>query len=361
MFSRLILALTLTVPLLPNPVQAVETTPAGVAAEIGSLRLRAIQAADATQPATLHMSGKAQAWLDFAFEEYVERDDTGVAEDALSRARQLVGWLELKQSEGKPEPETIRSVVRVREDLWNQLGDLARQTPSYPCAAPYLGRIEVQLIWAGHELPELGDRHAQPFIDDAMHLLDMADKAACDCLKDKLAQSGTGGVAATTSQTALGLAVAKLPESVHFAYDMDSIDSISDKVLRDVADTLNAYPWLRLKLVGHTDRIGGTAYNLKLSQRRAEAVKQRLIELGLPAGRFETRGAGKTNLLMQPDGLDARARDRRVQFVIGNPVDTGAEAPIIQMLIQDADLKPGESRHVPASGKMPAKRGALYD
>lgn len=361
MLRQLILVLALAL-LLVNPASAVQTAPESVAAEIGALRLRAILAADATLPITLYQAGKAQAWLDFAFEEYVERDDTGVAEDALSRARQLVGWMESKQPEGKPEPETIRGVARVREDLWSQLGELTRQAPGYPCAAPYLGRIEVQLIWAGHELPELGERHAQPEIDEALQLLDVARKAAQDCIPaGPLPPGASRGVGATMSETALRRAVAQLPESVHFAFDKTDIDASTDKVLRDLADTLRAYPWLRLELVGHTDRIGSPAYNVKLSQHRAQRVKQRLIGLGLPDGRFATRGVGKSSLLMQPDGLDARARDRRVQFVISNAVDSAGVALSIQMLVQEADLQPGETRRMRRTSKKPAERGARHD
>jgi len=362
MLGKLVLSAILSAALGP---WAHSATSAGddVASEIGSLRVRALKAAETGQASTLYMSAKAQAWLDFAFEEYIERDNTGVTEDALSRARQLVGWLEQHEDEGKPEPENVRSVMRVRVDLWTILAGFQSGSPGYTCAAPYLGRAEVQLVWAGHELPELGDLHAKPAIDETVRLIKAADQAAkdCDAQTEKPLIDAKPDLGATVSQVAIQQAVARLPDSVHFAYNRSDIDPASDLVLRDLADTLKAYPWLSLNLVGHTDPIGGQRYNLQLSRQRADRVKSRLIELGLAGERFTTRGLGKTQLLMLPDGTDARARDRRVGFVISNPVDGGGEALSIETLVQEADLKPGGGGRVPQSSRKRSKRGAGHD
>lgn len=327
------------------PVQAADSAPTDVAGQIGDLRQRALQAVDLQQPATLYMSAKAQAWLDFAFEEYIERDNTGLAEDALQRAKQLVGWLENKQSEGVADPKEIRGVERVREDLWVKLDEDKQNPHGIPCAAPYLGRAEVQLVWGGHELPELGPRHARRYIEEAEQLLKDAAILINDCPQDQAAQlAAATAAAAKLNEVATNLAVARLPESVHFAFDKAEISPATDKVLHDLADTLRAYPWLRLELAGHTDRIGAEKYNVKLSQRRAEKIKQRLVSFGLPADHFTTKGLGKSQLLMQPDGLDARARDRRVQFVISNSAEADTASTKIETQPQESDLQLGERR-----------------
>jgi len=74
-------------------------------------------------------------------------------------------------------------------------------------------------------------------------------------------------------------------------------------------------PW-RLSVEGHTDNIGGDAYNQALSERRAAAVKQALVERYLiSADRLTTVGYGSTRPKEPNDTLEGRARNRRVELV----------------------------------------------
>ena len=72
----------------------------------------------------------------------------------------------------------------------------------------------------------------------------------------------------------------------------------------------------RFRIEGHTDAVGSTALNQSLSERRAEAVRDRLVrQHGIPAGRLETVGFGETMLLVRtPDGVP-EVRNRRVQVL----------------------------------------------
>lgn len=173
--SFLILALLFSL-----PAQAVFSDD-DVTRQIAALRQRALQAVNTAQPDTLYMQAKADAWLDFAFEEHIERDTSGVAEDALQRAIQLLAWLEARQPEGVAVPETIRGTAILEEDLWSAIGKLRHDPAGFPCAARYLGRAEVQLIRAGHEQPELGIRHAHRYIDEAEQLFKEAEQLAQAC------------------------------------------------------------------------------------------------------------------------------------------------------------------------------------
>ena len=67
--------------------------------------------------------------------------------------------------------------------------------------------------------------------------------------------------------------------------------------------------------VGHTDRIGSDAYNQKLSQRRAESVRQYLIGKGLPASRLDAIGKGESNPIADNATAEGRAQNRRVLLV----------------------------------------------
>lgn len=324
------------------PVQAVFTDD-DVTRQIAELRQRAIQAADTAQPDTLYMQAKADAWLDFAFEEHIERDTTGVAEDALLRAAQLVNWLEAKQAEGQPIPEPIRGTAVLEEELWFAISKLRHDPAGFPCAARYVGRAEVQLIWGRHEHPELGFRHARHYIAESEQFLKEGNRLAENCLQAKVAPpvQAEPVVALVAPPVAPPVepvpAIAQLPDAVHFAFDSDTLSSESDQVLQLVAKTMQDFPWLKLELGGHTDKRGNHKYNQKLSQRRVDSVYKRMIELGLSSERFISSAHGKSRLLTGKDDSLSRSLDRRVELIITNPQD--AEEVKVNSEEQKGDLQ----------------------
>jgi OOP family OmpA-OmpF porin len=112
--------------------------------------------------------------------------------------------------------------------------------------------------------------------------------------------------------------VAPTSEKVAFAadtfFDFDkSVLKPAGKQLLDqlVADLANVDIEV-IVAVGHTDSIGTVAYNLKLSQRRAEAVKAYLVSKGLDAKRIYTEGKGKANPVASNATAEGRARNRFV-------------------------------------------------
>lgn len=318
---------------------------------MAALRERVLLATDNSNPVVVDLSERAQLWIDFAQEEFIELDDTGVAEDALQRALQIIDWLENQQPEGEPIPAVLRGMTRVREDLWTRLA--TAQQESKPCAAPFLGKAEIQLLWAAHEQPELGWRHASRYLGDAEKLLEQAE---CCVVTNPPVVEEPPVVAVPPVEEPPAVVVppvevpavvvppalpevpmpvpelGKIPDAVHFAFDKHNISPESEKVLQIVAKALHAYPWLKLELGGHTDRRGKQDYNMKLSQRRVNAVYNRLIQLGIPADRFITSAHGMTKLLMKTDDKLARAIDRRVELIISNPNDPSA---VIQIHSED--------------------------
>jgi OOP family OmpA-OmpF porin len=71
--------------------------------------------------------------------------------------------------------------------------------------------------------------------------------------------------------------------------------------------------------VGHTDSIGTAAYNLKLSLRRANAVKAYLVSKGIEANRIYTEGKGKSQPIADNRTKEGRAKNRRVEIeVVGS-------------------------------------------
>lgn len=103
---------------------------------------------------------------------------------------------------------------------------------------------------------------------------------------------------------------------IYFDFASASIRPESEPVLKEIAGVLEKNPAWKLSIEGHTDNVGNDAYNLDLSRRRAEAVKQSLVEqYHLPAERLTTAGFGASRPKETNNTLEGRARNRRVELV----------------------------------------------
>ena len=78
---------------------------------------------------------------------------------------------------------------------------------------------------------------------------------------------------------------------------------------------LQENPNLHAVVEGYTDSIGSDAYNLKLSERRAEAVRDLMVQKGISASRITTRGFGKANPVASNSTAEGRAQNRRVEIL----------------------------------------------
>ena len=106
-------------------------------------------------------------------------------------------------------------------------------------------------------------------------------------------------------------------EKVHFDVDKDQVKPESLPLLQEVAAILLAHPELeKIEIQGHTDDQGDEKYNLDLSQRRVESVRNLLIVQGVDTSRLEARGYGESKPIAEGQSDEARAANRRVQFVI---------------------------------------------
>ena len=103
-------------------------------------------------------------------------------------------------------------------------------------------------------------------------------------------------------------------EGIFFDTDKDTIKSKSETVLNEALDVLKKFPELRVEISGHTDSRGGREHNVDLSQRRADAVKQWMIDHGIEGSRMTTRGAGPDEPIDSNETKAGRARNRRIEF-----------------------------------------------
>ena len=86
--------------------------------------------------------------------------------------------------------------------------------------------------------------------------------------------------------------------------------------LAKVSGIVLAYPGLHLEIEGHTDSVGTDEYNQQLSERRAQAVREYLVQQGIGADAIVARGLGKTSPIAPNDTAEGRQKNRRVELVL---------------------------------------------
>lgn len=101
-------------------------------------------------------------------------------------------------------------------------------------------------------------------------------------------------------------------DRVTFATASANILPESKDQLNNIVQVMKAYPHVSLKVGGYTDNIGSSAANARLSERRANAVRQALIEEGVPASRLQAEGYGEKHPVADNATEEGRARNRRI-------------------------------------------------
>ena len=88
------------------------------------------------------------------------------------------------------------------------------------------------------------------------------------------------------------------------------------------AAAINAAPGISVEVVGHTDDQGAAGANQELSEARAQAVLDRLVELGVDADRLAARGAGEDEPVDDNETAEGRAANRRIAFEFEGAADS---------------------------------------
>jgi OmpA-OmpF porin, OOP family len=115
-------------------------------------------------------------------------------------------------------------------------------------------------------------------------------------------------------------------EGVNFEHNSTELTVASHPALDAIVDGLKKHPRVHVEIQGHTDSTGAAAYNLKLSQRRADAVQSYLVAGGVNPDQLTTKGYGQTQPVGSNATADGRAKNRRVvMFVVSNPGDVKVE------------------------------------
>lgn len=103
-------------------------------------------------------------------------------------------------------------------------------------------------------------------------------------------------------------------------FDLNEADlkSAGEKTVGRLAQFMREYENRRVRIEGYTDSTGADAYNQKLSERRANSVRDALINQGISSRRVETRGYGKQYPVAGNDSSSGRQQNRRVEIVISD-------------------------------------------
>lgn len=104
-------------------------------------------------------------------------------------------------------------------------------------------------------------------------------------------------------------------EGVTFETDSAKLRPESREILDRVAESLRAWPEIRVEVQGHTDATGSTAHNLALSQARADAVRIHLAGRGVDPSRLVAKGYGESKPLAPNTTREGKAKNRRVELV----------------------------------------------
>lgn len=140
------------------------------------------------------------------------------------------------------------------------------------------------------------DRHSEPFISNIKITTASPDTRSKLITEGKLVTYG-----------------------ITFDVNKSDVKPESYGTLKSIADVLKENGSVTVKIIGHTDSDGDYNMNLDLSKRRAESVKNELINIfGIDAARLETEGAGETKPIAPNDTPANKAQNRRVEFVKTN-------------------------------------------
>ena len=110
--------------------------------------------------------------------------------------------------------------------------------------------------------------------------------------------------------------VVTIPGSLLFASNQAQLLPTANDKLDEIASALKEQNDRKIRIEGHTDSQGSSAYNVQLSKERADAVASFLISRGVPSANIATHGAGETRPVADNESAEGRANNRRVEIMV---------------------------------------------
>jgi len=152
---------------------------------------------------------------------------------------------------------------------------------------------------------------ARKAAEESDRLRQQAEQEKADLRAQLLQQLNT---ILATRDTARGL-IANMSDVLFKTGSFELLSGARERLAK-VSGIVIAHPGLHLEVEGHTDAVGGDDYNQKLSENRAQAVRDYLIQQGIPDNSIVSRGLGKTQPVATNDTAEGRQQNRRVELVL---------------------------------------------
>jgi len=127
-------------------------------------------------------------------------------------------------------------------------------------------------------------------------------------------KNGTDPLNPTDDVPKLKVGAAIVLEGVTFKTGSADLTPASEKILEPAYESMKAYPDMTVEIRGYTDDKGKKASNVKLSQKRAESVKDWFVKKGIESNRITTKGLGPDNPIDSNKTEAGRAKNRRIEF-----------------------------------------------
>jgi outer membrane protein OmpA-like peptidoglycan-associated protein len=168
---------------------------------------------------------------------------------------------------------------------------------------------------------------AQTSAEQARAALEEAEKIRQERENDLNRLQEALGALVETRRTALGLVMNLGSDAIQFDFDRSDLRAENRELLSRIAGVLLTARGYSVYVYGHTDDVGTEEYNRGLSERRARAVRDYLVEAGLDSAIITTRGYGKSSPRAPGASAGSRAQNRRVEIgIVDVALDVKGEA-----------------------------------
>lgn len=127
---------------------------------------------------------------------------------------------------------------------------------------------------------------------------------------------------------------------VNFEVDKAVIPEANKPLLDNAVQIMEQVPDMKLMIIGHTDKTADAAYNMKLSQERAQSMKDYLVAQGADPSKLMTKGMGETDPIADNATEQGRFRNRRIEFVVYDETTMANDGMAISNNALDPDLNP---------------------
>ncbi|MES2242852.1 MAG: OmpA family protein [Pseudomonadota bacterium] len=137
-------------------------------------------------------------------------------------------------------------------------------------------------------------------------------------------EQATAGTGVAVSQTADNRLKLDIPSDISFATGRSDVSTTFAPILNQFATSLNQNPVTTVTIIGHTDSTGSDAINNPLSIDRANSTRNYLVARGVAANRVATDGRGSREPIADNNTNEGRAKNRRVEIYVAEPVQAVA-------------------------------------